>query len=508
VSPDLLRGALRLGVLALLVLAPLPFGAVRPGAVLAIELAASALGLIAILLVARDPDAAAAVPRLPLAIALGLVALGAFQALPLPFAVAETFNPTAELVRPLIPYLGLDRPPAVAWSVAAPETVDALLRLVAYVLLSLAAAIAFDDAPSRRRFAMVLVGSAVFQAVYGSAEYLSGHQHIFAFAKKHYLDSATGTFINRNHLATYLAMALPFGLALSLPEERRVPERARTWRERLVAASSGSALVRLLAAGACALLWMGLLLSHSRAGLVAALAAAAIVLVRYRTLRAARWAAAIGACVLLTLLTLELAQAPGERFFSIRDDIEARGGRLAVWRDASALVAVRPILGWGFGTFESAFPTVQSADIDLRYDHAHNDWLEWSIDGGLLALAAAIALLVLALRPPRPAAASGFDAAFGVAARAAVVAAALHGAWDFSLRIPAVAVVGAVVLGGTLGDQARAISARAEASAALPPPSTKVWNHSSRLSRFQTRWPWSALPRRSSSIRFRTAAGS
>ena len=62
-------------------------------------------------------------------------------------------------------------------------------------------------------------------------------------------------------------------------------------------------------------------------------------------------------------------------------------------------VAARPILGWGYGTFESAFPTVQSADIDLHYDHAHNDWLEWAIEGGLLAIAGGLALLVLALRP-------------------------------------------------------------------------------------------------------------
>jgi O-antigen ligase len=106
----------------------------------------------------------------------------------------------------------------------------------------------------------------------------------------------------------------------------------------------------------------------------------------------------IGAAVFLMLFTLELAQTPGERFFSVKDDMQAKAGRLTVWRDSWSLIAARPILGWGFGTFESAFPSVQSADIDVHYDHAHNDWVEWTVEGGMVALLAALALLALSLR--------------------------------------------------------------------------------------------------------------
>jgi len=452
VTPEILRRLLRFGVASLVVLAPLPFGSVHDRYVLALELFASALGLLAILLIGRDENARAAVPRAPLWICLGVIALGIFQIVPLPFSIAEKFNPTADLVRPLIPYLGLPHPPAVAWSVAAPESTDALLRFIAYVLIGLAAAVAFDNAASRRRLAIVVVAIGVFEGVYGSGEYLSGHQHIFAFAKKYYLDSATGTFINRNHFATLLAIALPFSLVLALPDPGRRRREHRTWRERVVSAADGQGLRRLLAVGASAAIWMGLLLSHSRAGLLSALIAAGIVLVRFRGVRAARWAAVIGAGVLLILLSAELSQAPGERFFTVKDDIQSKGGRLTVWRDSMGLITARPILGWGYGTFESAFPMVQSAAIDLLYDHAHNDWVEWTTEGGVLTLGAAVAMLVLSLRGFRrndgPASSSsGFDFAFSVACRAAIVAVAVHGLWDFSLRIPAVAAVCAVVMG-------------------------------------------------------------
>jgi O-antigen ligase len=450
VTSDRLRAALQLGQFALLLLAPLPFGSVQAAPVLAIELTAAALGLFSIVLIARDPEAAAAVPKLPLAICLGLIALGIFQIVPLPFSIAAKFNPTADLVRPLIPYLGLDHPPSVTWSVASAETTDALLRFVAYVLIGLAAAVAFDTERSRRRFAVVLVISAVFQAVYGSGEYLTGRQHIFGFAKKYYLDSATGTLINRNHFATLLAIALPFALTLAIPPNSERPMSG--WRERMVALSKGPALVRLFAVAAAALIWMGLLLSHSRAGLVAGVVAAVIVIVHFRGARAARWTAAIGTGVLLVLLTLELAQTPGERFFDVKDDLGAKAGRLAVWRDARSLVAARPVLGWGFGTFENAYPTVQSADINLRYDHAHNDWIEWTTEGGLLALLGGLILLAFALRHG------------DTASRAALAAVALHEVWDFSLRIPAAAVATAMTMGLAYSAYTAATASRAKMS--------------------------------------------
>ena len=41
----------------------------------------------------------------------------------------------------------------------------------------------------------------------------------------------------------------------------------------------------------------------------------------------------------------------------------------------------------------------------------------------------------------------GFSAAFAIASRGALIALGLHAMWDFSLRIPAVAVTCAVLMG-------------------------------------------------------------
>jgi len=473
VTPDRLRQAIRLGLYALVVLAPLPFGSVQPGYVLAIELIAAAIGVLSMALLSLDEDAREAVPKTPLLLCGAVVILGVLQLVPLPFAIAERFNPTAELMRPLVPYLGTAHAPTVAWSVAPPQTADALLRFVAYVWIGLGAVLALDTEKARRGFAIVLVASAAFQAVYGSGEYLTGRQHIFSFAKKHYLDSATGTFINRNHYATFLAMALPFALGLAIPASKdgKAPS---TWRGRVLSVGDREAITRILAGACAAGIWLGLLLSSSRAGLGAAFLAALLVLVPRRRARAARWAAAIAAVVLLGLLTRELARLPGERLLSTRIDLHAPGGRLSVWRDAGRLVAMRPGLGWGLGTFEGTYPTVRSLDVSLEYDHAHNDWLEWSVEGGVLTAALAIALALLLIRRTHD------------VARAALAAVLFHAIWDFSLRIPSIPVTAAAVAGAGLSGYRDWVAARASVKA-FPPASMKVWSQISRFSRFQMR---------------------
>ena len=58
------------------------------------------------------------------------------------------------------------------------------------------------------------------------------------------------------------------------------------------------------------------------------------------------------------------------------------------------MVRDRPWMGFGLGTFDSAYPAYASFDVGLTVNHAHNDWLEWAAEGGipLFVLIAFIAL--------------------------------------------------------------------------------------------------------------------
>ena len=69
---------------------------------------------------------------------------------------------------------------------------------------------------------------------------------------------------------------------------------------------------------------------------------------------------------------------------------------------ALAMIAERPGRGFGLGTFPQVYPGYATFDAGAVVEHAHNDWLEWSIDGGLpftfVSLLLAGTLIVPAIR--------------------------------------------------------------------------------------------------------------
>lgn len=61
-----------------------------------------------------------------------------------------------------------------------------------------------------------------------------------------------------------------------------------------------------------------------------------------------------------------------------------------VWRyrreinqSALAMIAARPLGGFGLGTFARVYPAYASFDAGGVVEHAHDDWLEWAAEGGL-----------------------------------------------------------------------------------------------------------------------------
>jgi len=427
---------------------------VRPLALLLVELAAAVLCATALWVVARRPGALAPPARRMLVPALALAALGGLQLVPLPERVLDWLvRPTGEARAAAAAVLGHPAPGPGPASLSPADTLDALLRLLAWIGIGVAAAVALR-APRRRRAALVLFAACgAFQALYGSAEYVSGHQHIFGYAKKHYTDSATGTFINRNHFATYLALCLPFALELLLrpPDastSARPAPRARGWRGLLLGLHDPSGALRAFGALSALAMWAGVFFSYSRGGLVAALAGAALLPAFLNRGRPGLKTA--GAILLAPLALVALwqdARAPGERFLGDAEGIETLNSRVPVWRAALGLVRDYPLAGSGYGTFEAAFANRRPAGVSNRWDHAHNDWLQTLIEGGAPAALAALWLTALCLGPRRRRAVSGPPAPGLAAARAGLAAVGVHALVDFPLRIPAIAVAVALAVG-------------------------------------------------------------
>jgi O-antigen ligase len=458
---DLPARLLEIGLAATVLLAPLHFGAVSAGGRLALELGALALGL---LWIARALVRGCELPPAILRIGIvGLLALAALQAAPLGprlvaavsprwQAVQDAGRPGAEAHAAEARVLGVDPmslDAAPALSVDPPATASALRTGAALAALFLVACTVAAVAGARG-VALGLLVSASFQGLYGTLVLASGHDRIWHLPKQHYLDSATGTFVNRNHFACFLAMALACGAALVLRRARsRDPARAGSrWVERLGGDGSHLLLALLLVIGLC-----GLLVSFSRAGIALGLLAVGLTVLTAGRQRDRRSRLAAGALALVAA-ALPLLVIGGDRlvgrFAAAGDFLSVPGGRAAVWRDALSLVGDYPWTGTGFGTFAAVYPGYRSSEVRAHFAHAHNDLLQALTEGG--APAALLGLLLLVpLAGTIVRALGGDKGTLGVGFAAGLAAFLLHALVDFNSHIPANAATAAILAGTLVG---------------------------------------------------------
>ena len=64
-----------------------------------------------------------------------------------------------------------------------------------------------------------------------------------------------------------------------------------------------------------------------------------------------------------------------------------------------AMVRDRPLTGFGLGTWPEAYPGYARFDDGTYVNQAHNDWIQWTSEGGLLFLAAMLAIAAWSLGP-------------------------------------------------------------------------------------------------------------
>lgn len=329
-------------------------------------------------------------------------------------------------------------------------TVLALLRLVT---AASAFWLALQLCRSGRRAHLLVEAIAIIglgYAVYGVVAFFAFPKTILWFDKVHYLDSLTSTFINRNSYATYASIGLISALAITVSafaEGGAASSRTRQLAS-LIGRLTGSGGAWLTVAAVIAL---ALVLTGSRGGIAVGLAGVLMgALVAILQRRGERFAAA-GAGLIAVLLV-------GVVLFSFGDLLASRisnqgflmDDRLAAYDLTLRSIADRPLLGFGYGTFEHVFPMYRDASVGLmvRWDKAHNTYLELLQGLGIpvaSVMIAAVGYLVW-LCVSGAVSRRRFVTA-PLAASAATVAVLLHAFVDFSLQMQAVALTWMALLG-------------------------------------------------------------
>jgi hypothetical protein len=444
-----LTGAARALLVAGIAWGAFAFGAVYPWAYWPLTIAAAAVTLAGLAAPAAIGWRMLDLTAVTLALAIFLVAAAA-QLVPLPAAAVQVISPeTPPIVAQLDLTAQLD--PAAA----RPLTIDpARTRRALVVLASLAALIV----GAARLFSIVgvagtastIVALGVLLALTGIVQRPLFTGKIYGFWTPLQGGSPFGPFVNRNHFAGWMLMAIPVAIGLLCHDVSRGLRGVRpVWRERIVWLSSPDASRLLLLVGAAAVMTLSLFLTMSRSGMAAgALAIVCVVLASRRDdVRGKKIAAlAIVAALLVLAIGRVGAGTIAGRFSS--GDPRDLGGRTMVWKDAIEVARKYPIAGTGLNTYSVAMIFHQQFNRPTRYSQAHNDYLQLAAEGGLLLTApAAIAVVAFALAVRRRFAQETSASTYWIRRGAVVglLAIALQEIVEFSLQMPGNAFLFAVL---------------------------------------------------------------
>ncbi len=358
-----------------------------------------------------------------LALAWLVPAYALLQTLPLPMGLVTPFQGEAALTGQSI-------------SIVPDATMLAALRFSGYLMFL---ALLIEIATRRRRVALlsrlVFLGITVEAAWALIALKLLGDTALWG-EKTAYLGVATGSFVNRNSLATFLGFGLVLGVAFLGKEILPSTGRAAHPRSLLARFGDGSGLVLV----AMLVILLALLATGSRLGLVSALFGVmvtwAALLWRSERRSWVLWAG-LGVVALVWMMVAGAGQVMAQRALFLELD---GAMRLTLYRQVLQMIATRPWAGFGLDGFGPAFEAFRAPPLpgDLSFGMAHNTYLTlWAELGVVMGSLPPLVLLGAAMACARNLWRRDGFATAAAAALGCLGVAAVHSLGDFSLEIPA-----------------------------------------------------------------------
>ena len=301
--------------------------------------------------------------------------------------------------------------------------------------IAIAVVVPFVSRASLLRLLGLFAVLATFEAMIGLIQLGFRGALVFDFAGH---SRASGTFVNKNHFATLLAMSLPLLIfrasgqfTFFSHEGKHSSPLSNTWwgiAGAFVAAALIASLSRagVLAGGVVAMIAMALCAARRRSSSPRFLPLAIAVV-----LLAISVAAMTG---LGSLLRSLLASGLGDGVSS-RTLINAH-----TWNGITAFFPV----GAGLGSFSTAFQRFQSPTLLGYIEYAHNDYLQLCFELGIVGVAVLLLLGLAAAHAARTlfrAAPASRHLSPALACLLGALAFAIHAWFDFPAHIPALAII-------------------------------------------------------------------
>jgi O-antigen ligase len=73
--------------------------------------------------------------------------------------------------------------------------------------------------------------------------------------------------------------------------------------------------------------------------------------------------------------------------------------RAELVRSSIEMIRDRPLMGFGLGTWSTAYPAYAHFDDGNFVNQAHNDWVQWAAEGGVPFALILLAIVAISVRP-------------------------------------------------------------------------------------------------------------
>lgn len=447
------RKVIDYGLIALVIFSPLPAASVPAWSLLVIQLAVLVMTT-AYFLMREKPvvnSELSASLRWPKFLFTGFFFFLFFQAFPFPRFIVKLLSPHAFVFRDQFSINAVNKK-FMSFSLAPFHTVRGGLEVLTYVLLGFLIIRTVTHRHQIRRLFFVLVGMGFFEAFYGLFELYRNNPRLLFYKKDINLQFVTGTFVNQNHLSGYLEMIIPLAIGLVIARISLFSLSGKKIREKIILmAEKGLGLNLILTAFVVAMA-LAVALSRSRSGVfvvvLSFIAFFELSVLYFGRATFPRIKRIIQATFLLiTVFSLYVGiGATLERFLTEKI---FQGGRAQYWGNVTAIAGDFPLFGTGLGTFASVYPAYAQTETYGLLLHAHNDYLEYLSELGLVGALllfggicfAAVKTFIVWRSRQNPE-----EKGLALGGFVSIIAISVHSLTDFNLHIPANMVLFSVIL--------------------------------------------------------------
>jgi O-antigen ligase len=328
------------------------------------------------------------------------------------------------------------------------EATRAALVVLCFLFLSFIIAANFLTTRDRLRvLANFLVVYGLAMAVFALIQYFAWDGRLF-WMRPTTRHAVFGPFVNRNHFAGYMEMLLPLPVAL-------------------IVVRHGRSELRMFYGFAAAMMGIAGFVSLSRGGMISIIAGLMFIL--FMSVRLPKEGAphtarhhsrdrrtlsfylpqgvavlAIASAITAGVLWIGAAPVIDRVAESMESEAEISTiSRSAIWKDTWSIFRASPVLGAGFGAFETVYPLYSRSDGSLIVGQSHNDYLQVLADCGVVGGAIALSFILLVFRSAISGASSPDPLVAGLAAGggAGIFAMLVHSLFDFNLQLPSNALL-------------------------------------------------------------------